>query len=95
MDVGVGPSRAGGQGGIMSRSSLPPPLQRRRDSLQSSESGGAWESYDVEGSEQAIDPDELREFLAADALECEADPIFKERLRQKLWRIVRKSEPDD
>ena len=34
-------------------------------------------------------PDELREFLAADLVEVEADPEFRESLRQKLWRFVR------
>jgi hypothetical protein len=34
------------------------------------------------------DSDELREFLAADLLPAEADPVFKERLRLRLWRLV-------
>ena len=33
--------------------------------------------------------DELREFLEADARGVRADPGFKERLRRKLWQIVR------
>ena len=33
--------------------------------------------------------DELREFLEADARGVQADPGFKERLRRKLWEIVR------
>ena len=33
--------------------------------------------------------DELREFLEADRLAVRADPAFKERLRRKLWAIVR------
>ncbi len=33
--------------------------------------------------------DELREFLAADAHGVHANPGFKERLRRKLWEIVR------
>jgi len=36
-----------------------------------------------------VSPDELQEFLSADALEVEADPFFRERLRRKLWAIVR------
>ena len=32
--------------------------------------------------------DELREFLEADLLDVQADPGFKERLRQKLWALV-------
>ena len=34
-------------------------------------------------------PDELHEFLAADLMEVPADPDFKERLRNKLWSLVR------
>jgi hypothetical protein len=33
--------------------------------------------------------DELREFLENDAGGVRADPSFKERLRRKLWEIVR------
>ncbi len=33
--------------------------------------------------------EELREFLEADRLGVRADPKFKERLRRKLWEIVR------
>ena len=32
--------------------------------------------------------DELDDFLAADVLEVQADPAFRERLREKLWTIV-------
>ncbi len=32
--------------------------------------------------------DELREFLEADLMNVQADPEFKERLRQRLWAIV-------
>ena len=33
--------------------------------------------------------DELREFLEADVRGVKADPEFKERLRRRLWEIVR------
>jgi len=33
--------------------------------------------------------DELREFLEADMMDVQADPNFKERLRKKLWELVR------
>jgi hypothetical protein len=33
--------------------------------------------------------DELREFLEGDSLDVQADPEFKERLRRKLWEMVR------
>lgn len=32
--------------------------------------------------------DELREFLEADNMDVQADPEFRERLRQKLWELV-------
>ena len=35
------------------------------------------------------DPDELREFLAADLIEAPVAPGFKAQLRRKLWRIVK------
>jgi hypothetical protein len=36
-----------------------------------------------------ISAEELREFLEADLLEVHADPRFKERLRKRLWDLVR------
>jgi len=42
-----------------------------------------------------VSADELQEFLAADALEVEADPFFRERLRRKLWAIVRERFGDE
>lgn len=36
-----------------------------------------------------ITTEELREFLEADRFGVRADPAFKERLRRKLWAIVR------
>jgi hypothetical protein len=52
---------------------------------------GAGDRWTLPGAddEADIDPAELREFLAADLLDVQADPVFKERLRQKLWRLVR------
>ena len=35
-----------------------------------------------------FDPDELREFLAADMMEVPVAPGFKEQLRRRLWRMV-------
>ncbi len=32
--------------------------------------------------------EELRDFLAADVLEVQADPAFKEGLRSRLWTLV-------
>jgi hypothetical protein len=36
-----------------------------------------------------IDEQELQEFMSSDLMDVGADPVFKERLRRKLWRIVR------
>ena len=36
-----------------------------------------------------LGPGELREFLSADRVVVPADPVFKERLRRKLWRMIR------
>lgn len=66
------------------------------DGAPSGTSGGAgWETLpglgdaSEPGSELDFDPAELREFLAGDLLDVQADPVFKEKLRRKLWRIVR------
>jgi hypothetical protein len=37
-----------------------------------------------------FDLDELREFLAADRVEVLVDPLFKQRLRRKLWSMIRR-----
>ena len=42
------------------------------------------EAIDIEYS-----PEELSEFLAADLVEVHADPSFKERLRIRLWDILK------
>jgi hypothetical protein len=39
--------------------------------------------------------DELQEFLEGDNLDVKADPAFKERLRRKLWEIVRSRMGED
>ncbi len=36
-----------------------------------------------------FDPDELREFLAADMMDVPVAPGFKEQLRQKLWAVLK------
>jgi hypothetical protein len=33
--------------------------------------------------------DELKEFLEGDSLDVGADPEFKERLRRRLWEMMR------
>lgn len=42
----------------------------------------------MDGSVMDFSMDELREFLEADLFGVEADPEFKEQLRQRLWALV-------
>lgn len=40
--------------------------------------------------------EDLREFLDADCVEVDADPLFRERLRRKLWAaLLRQIDPGD
>jgi hypothetical protein len=39
--------------------------------------------------------DELREFLEADCVDVDADPLFRERLRRKLWSVLLRQLDDD
>jgi hypothetical protein len=52
---------------------------------------------DIDSGSMAIDPEELRDFLSADGKDVGADPVFKERLRETLWKLVeaRYRVPDD
>ncbi|MCH2184415.1 hypothetical protein MK280_00925 [Myxococcota bacterium] len=52
------------------------------------EDSNGWSSLPGLEDEESIDPAELEEFLAADEGGVQADPIFKERLRRTLWRMV-------
>jgi hypothetical protein len=38
-----------------------------------------------------VSAEELHEFLAADGLDVPFDPLFKERLGEQLWSLVRKN----
>jgi hypothetical protein len=53
-------------------------------------SGRDVEQRVLDESELDFHPDELREFLEADLVDVPADPEFKERLRIKLWDLVRR-----
>lgn len=72
--------------GIVAKASPP---DSARAHAPSGGGGSGWESLPGDESDWTVDPAELREFLAGDLFEVEADPVFKERLRQKLWRLVR------
>jgi len=62
---------------------------RRRRKAAKSDSGSEWERRLLDESAMDFSPEELREFLDSDRVDVEADPEFKERLRQKLWKMVR------
>ena len=51
--------------------------------------GGKYEGAALDDSLTDFTLDELREFLEADLVEVRADPEFKERLRRRLWDLVR------
>ncbi len=68
-------------------------LVKRRGGSMSRKDGSGEKVPDCESglvSEEMMDftMDELREFLEADHLDVRADPVFKERLRDKLWDLV-------
>lgn len=46
------------------------------------------ENPSIDGAAE-VTIEELEEFLEADRVEVHANPQFKERLREKLWEIVR------
>ena len=54
-----------------------------------SEIGAKREDAALDDSLMDFTLDELREFLEADLVEVRADPEFKERLRRRLWELVR------
>jgi hypothetical protein len=56
---------------------IPPASQGHR--------AGSWNMDSADG----FDPAEFAEFLEADDSPMPADPVFKERLRQRLWGMVR------
>ena len=45
--------------------------------------------YEMDDGSMEFTMDELREFLEGDTLDVRADPEFKERLRRKLWEMMR------
>jgi len=74
------------------RNSLPPRRRfDRRAGGVAEEPPHEWRRADATEPEvdTAADPDELREFLAADLVGATADPAFKERLRRSLWKWLR------
>ena len=85
--VNTGRASLTGQGSVRTRDAQP----KGRAAVEGAREVGSmsgWESTALVEEEIEIDSEELREFLAADVLEVGADPVFKQRLREKLWRIV-------
>ena len=64
-------------------------LRGGKDANGSAEPIGRQEHEVNEAMDNEFSSDELREFLEADSLDVQADPEFKERLRRKLWEMVR------
>jgi hypothetical protein len=55
------------------------------------EPGGLQEREVIEEIASEFTTEELQEFLEADRYPIEADPQFKEQLREKLWRLLLRS----
>jgi hypothetical protein len=49
----------------------------------------------IEEAAAELTAEELREFLEADLLGVPADPEFKERLRRRLWELLRQRRTSD
>ena len=51
--------------------------------------GGDEAAMDESMDEIEYSPEELREFLSSDGIDVQADPRFKERLRLRLWDLLK------
>jgi hypothetical protein len=56
--------------------------------IERREESGLQEREVIEEIAAEFTTEELQEFLEADSYPIEADPLFKEQLREKLWRLV-------
>jgi hypothetical protein len=66
--------------------------------MERREQSGLRESEVIEEIASEFTTEELQEFLEADQSPIEADPLFKEQLREKLWKLLQRSirsESDD
>ena len=52
------------------------------------EESGLQEREMIEEIASEFTTEELQEFLEADRYPIEADPVFKEELREKLWKLL-------
>ena len=70
-------------------------MENSRSPAQAPGESAGWETFGQGEDSTEIDEQELREFMSADLIDVGADPVFKERLRRKLWNIVRGLGADD
>ena len=66
--------------------------------MERREPSGLQEREVIEEIASEFTTEELLEFLEADRHPIEADPLFKEQLREKLWKLLQRSiqsESDD
>jgi hypothetical protein len=56
-----------------------------------SEERGLQEREVIEEIAAEFTTEELQEFLEADQYPIQADPVFKEQLREKLWRLLQRN----
>jgi hypothetical protein len=59
--------------------------------LERREPGDLQEPEVIEEIASKFTTEELQEFLEADLHPIEADPVFKEQLREKLWKLVQRN----
>jgi len=59
--------------------------------MERREPSGLREREVIEELASEFTAEELQEFLEADRHPIEADPLFKEQLREKLWKLLLRS----
>jgi len=59
--------------------------------MERREPSGLQEREVIEEIAAEFTTEELQEFLEADQHPIEADPLFKEQLREKIWRLLQRS----
>ena len=59
--------------------------------MERREESGLREREVIEEIAAEFTTEELQEFLEADRLPIEADPLFKEELREKLWKLLQRN----
>jgi hypothetical protein len=59
--------------------------------MERREESGLPEREMIEGVVAEFRAEELQEFLEADGHPIEADPLFKEELRRKVWELLQRN----